>query len=223
MTTRNNKDAERQALEDLLPWHAAGTLSRQEAQLVEAALARDPELARRYELVRGELAGTIQLNETLGAPSARAMEKLFARIDAEPARRMRRAPGLGARMAEFLASLSPPTLAWAAVAAAVVIMLQAGVIGSGLLKSGPGGSYVTASAPGEAAGGTYVLIRFAPKASAADVTAFLEARKASIAGGPAAGFYRVRVAPAGLQKEELSNIIKEIQKDKTVDFVARAP
>jgi len=215
MTTRNNKDAERQALEDLLPWHAAGTLSRQEAQLVEAALARDPELARLYELVRGELAGTIQLNETL--------EKLFARIDAEPARRMRRAPGLGARMAEFLASLSPPTLAWAAVAAAVVIMLQAGVIGSGLLKSGPGGSYVTASAPGEAAGGTYVLIRFAPKASAADVTAFLEARKASIAGGPAAGFYRVRVAPAGLQKEELSNIIKEIQKDKTVDFVARAP
>src|SRR5262249_33999864 len=41
-----------------------------------------------------ELAETIHLNETLGAPSARAMEKLFAAIEAEeagaPRRRRRR-------------------------------------------------------------------------------------------------------------------------------------
>jgi hypothetical protein len=54
----------------------------------------DRELARRYELVRKELTETIRLNETLGAPSARAMEKLFAAIDAEEARvpRRRRRP-----------------------------------------------------------------------------------------------------------------------------------
>mgnify|MGYP001552640561 CR=1 FL=1 len=57
-------------LEELLPWHAAGTLSRREAERVEQALKRDPALARRYELVREELAETIHLNETLGAPSA---------------------------------------------------------------------------------------------------------------------------------------------------------
>ena len=78
---------ERQDIEQLLPWHAAGTLSRRDAQRVEDALARDPELARRYALVRDEFAETIHLNETLGAPSARAAEKLFAAIDAEPARR----------------------------------------------------------------------------------------------------------------------------------------
>ena len=53
------------------------------AERVERALAEDNELAQRYELVREDLAETIRLNEMLGAPSARAMEKLFAAIDAE--------------------------------------------------------------------------------------------------------------------------------------------
>ena len=74
-------------VELLLPWHAAGTLSRRDAARVEQALANDNELAARYELVREELGEAIRLNETLGAPSARAMEALFAKIDAEPARK----------------------------------------------------------------------------------------------------------------------------------------
>jgi anti-sigma-K factor RskA len=78
-----SKEPERHEIEALLPWHAAGTLSRRDADRVEQALAGDRELARRYDLVREELAETIHLNETLGAPSARAMEKLFAAIDAE--------------------------------------------------------------------------------------------------------------------------------------------
>ena len=74
----------------LLPWHAAGTLSRRDADRVEQALADDCELARRYALVRQELVDTIHLNETLGIPSARAAEKLFAAIDAEEAGAPRR-------------------------------------------------------------------------------------------------------------------------------------
>ena len=89
-----DKELERYEIEALLPWYAAGTLSRHDADRVEQALAGDPELARRYDLVRQELAETIYLNETLGVPSARAMEKLFAAIDAEeagaPRRRRRR-------------------------------------------------------------------------------------------------------------------------------------
>jgi hypothetical protein len=78
-----DKEPERHEIEALLPWHAAGTLSRREADLVERVLAGDNELARRYDVVRQELAETIHLNETLGAPSTRAMEKLFAAIDIE--------------------------------------------------------------------------------------------------------------------------------------------
>jgi hypothetical protein len=77
-----NKEKERHEIEALLPWHAVGTLSRGDADRVEQALANDRKLARRYDLVRQELAETIHLNETLGAPSPRAMEKLFAAIDA---------------------------------------------------------------------------------------------------------------------------------------------
>jgi Competence-damaged protein len=74
-----NKQLGRHKIEELLPWHATGTLSRCDADRVEQALAGNRELAQRYEL---ELAGTVLLNETLGAPSARAMEKLFAAISA---------------------------------------------------------------------------------------------------------------------------------------------
>src|SRR5450830_803918 len=45
-------------IEELLPWHAAGTLSRSDARRVEEALTRDPELARRYALVRDEFGET---------------------------------------------------------------------------------------------------------------------------------------------------------------------
>jgi hypothetical protein len=80
------KQPGRHKIEKLLPWHATGTLSNRDADRVAQALAGDRELARRYDLVRQELAETTRLNETLGAPSARAMEKLFAAIDAEKPR-----------------------------------------------------------------------------------------------------------------------------------------
>src|SRR6185437_4211478 len=112
MNATKEEAPERQEIDELLPWHAAGTLSHHDAQRVEDALAR------RYALVRDELGETIHLNETLGAPSARALDKLFAAIDAEPARR--RAPFGGRnRLVEFFGSLSPRTLAWSAGAAAV--------------------------------------------------------------------------------------------------------
>src|SRR5437899_12036024 len=77
-------DQEPSEIELLLPWHAAGTLNARDARRVEEALARDPELARQYTVIREEYAETIDLNESLGAPSVRAIQKLFAAIDAEP-------------------------------------------------------------------------------------------------------------------------------------------
>src|SRR5215467_5857521 len=133
MNAMKQEAPERQEIEALLPWHAAGTLSRRDAQRVEEALARDPELARRYALVRDELGETIHLNETLGAPSARALEKLFAQIDAEPARHQV-SLNIGTRVSEFFASLTPRTLALASGAAALAILVQAGFIAGVMLK-----------------------------------------------------------------------------------------
>jgi hypothetical protein len=66
---------------EVLTWHAAGRLSARDAQRLDEALARDPELARQYAVIQEEYGETVHLNESLGAPSARAMQKLFAAID----------------------------------------------------------------------------------------------------------------------------------------------
>src|SRR5215813_13063019 len=119
-----NKEPERHEIEALLPWYAAGTLSRRDAIRVEQALASDRELARRYDLVREELNETIHLNETLGAPSARAMERLFASIDAEAPAAKKASFNITARLVEFVSSFSPRALAYAGTAAAVALMVQ---------------------------------------------------------------------------------------------------
>jgi hypothetical protein len=220
MTTAN--ESGRGDIEDLLPWHAAGTLSPRDTQRVETALAADPELARRYELVREELAQTIHLNESLGAPSARAVEALFAKNDAEPARAPAISGNLGARIRDFFAALSPRTVAWSAAAAALAIVLQAGVIGVVLVNENNERGYETASAPSTISGdGTYALIRFQPQVSAADITRFLDTNKFSIAAGPlAGGLFRVRIAPTRLAKTDRDRLITTVQTDQVVSFIA---
>jgi len=219
MTTDKNTPGE---IEELLPWHAAGTLSRRDAQRVEEALAHDPELARRYALVREELAETILLNETLGAPSGRAMDKLFAKIDAEPARKPAASLNFGTRIAAFIATLRPRTLALAGAAAAIAILLQAGFIAGLVINEHRTGGYETASAPTTNPGvGAFTVIRFAPQASFDDISKFLAANKLQIAAGPmAGGLYKVRVADTALPKDELARIVKKLQQDKLIGFIA---
>ena len=226
MMTKN--ETERRDIETLLPWHAAGTLSRRDAQRVEAALKEDRDLARQFELVREELGETIHLNETLGAPSARAMERLLAGIEAEGAKgRKRQSFNLAAFIGERMSMFSPRTLAWSAVTAVLAIVLQAGLLAN-LYINEPGSevpsAYKTASAPTRSLGpvGSYALIGFTPQASAADVTKFLEAHKASIVEGPKpGGLYRIRVSTTALPKNDLAAIVKQMQNDsKIVRFVA---
>ena len=218
MNTMSEKASDREEIEYLLPWHAAGTLSRRDAERVERALASDQELARRFDLVREELSETIHLNESLGAPSARAMEKLFAAIDAEGA--YKRKPGLAmdvrTKVAEFFSAFAPRTLAFAGAAAALVIVLQAGVIGSMVLKGDAG--YGVASAPTNVKVDSIDLyVNFVATATTDDVTKFLRAHQASIIEGPkGAGTYRVRFAVTGMPKEELARLVKEMQQNRNI-------
>jgi hypothetical protein len=147
---------------------------------VEQALAGDRELARQSDLVREELVETIHLNETLRPPSGRAMERLFAAIDAEEARAPRHCRwfDLGSRISEFLWSLTPRTLAWSATAAAVAILVQVAVIAAVVVKEqGSPRGPALASAPSE---GSYAVVRFAPQATANDIANFLGAHKATV-------------------------------------------
>jgi hypothetical protein len=217
-----NEKPEHQEIEALLPWHAAGTLSRRDANRVEQALASDRELARQSDLVREELIETIHLNETLRPPSARAMERLFAAIDAEEARapRHRRWFNLGSRISEFLWSLTPRTLAWSATAVAVAILVQAAVIAAVVVKEqGSPSEPELASAPNE---GSYAVVRFAAQATANDITNFLGDYKATVVEGPLAGqLYRIRLSETKLPKEDVGKIVRQMQSElKIVDFIA---
>src|SRR5689334_17398224 len=104
-TKRKLLDQEPGDMELLLPWHATGTLGGRDSRRVEEALARDPDLARQFAVVREEYAQTIRLNESLGAPSARAMQKLFAAIDAEPSPEQRASLDVAARLTGFFAKV----------------------------------------------------------------------------------------------------------------------
>jgi len=224
MNTIKNKVSEREEIEALLPWHAAGTLSRREAQKVEQALASDAELATQYETVRQDLAETIGLNESLGAPSARVMQRLMADIeaDASTARRTRSSFSLGEWLSDKLSSFSPRTLAWSATAAALAIVLQAGLLAGMFVNDRQGNAvFDTASVPVEQTvrPGTDALISFAPTATAGEITKLLQSYKMTIVEGPSGDIYTVRVAVTGIPKEELAKVLKQLQGEKAVRLV----
>jgi anti-sigma-K factor RskA len=216
MMTMKDNAPERDEIEALLPWHAAGTLKPRDAARVERALGEDAELARRFNLVREELGETIHLNETLGAPSSRAFETLFAAIEKEaPAKRQVKFDFAG-RLSEFLGQFSPRTLAWSASAAVLAIVLQAGLI-AGLYVGERGGmnlASVEETIP--AAQGSFVLVRFHPAATADAITMFLDANKATIADGPKSGLYRLRVSPTRLSKDKLAEVVTRFQRETAV-------
>jgi anti-sigma factor RsiW len=215
-----NQKMSAEDIEALLPWYAAGTLDAREADEVETALAADPELARRLDLVREEMTEAVLLNEALGVPSARVMENVFKGIDMERnvARASASRRGLGVWLMDLF---TPRAFAFAAGAAVIIITLQAGIIAKLVLQDGvePGSSFEPASAPPVATRGieigSFALVRFAPQANMADITRFLDARDAVIVDGPRpggpGGLYRVRVARTYVGKEELERLVKEFQ------------
>lgn len=219
MMSLNNEAPERQDIEALLPWHAAGTLSRRESDRVERALAGDLELARRYDLVREELNETIHLNETLGAPSARAMEKLFAAIDAEAPAVKRTSFNLVGRVVEFLSSFSPRTVAYAASAAAIVLVVQAIVLGTVVFRDQGGQPHELASFEN---GNRTAVVRFMPDATLAEVTRFLDINHAVLVSGPKkGGLYELRLSTSASTPEEFARAIQRMKgESRIVEFIA---
>jgi hypothetical protein len=231
MATNNKKALEQEPgeIEALLPWHAAGTLSARDTRRVDEALARDESLAKQYAAIREEYAETIALNESLGAPSSRAMAKLFAAIDAEPARTPSVSLNVSTRIAEFFTKLSPRALAYSAALGAIALLLQAGVIGAFLAKQP--GSFQTASLPstkdtitrtlGQETG-PRAFVRFAKDARMSDITAFLDANQASIIESSVGGMFRIQFGDKPMSRQEIAGLMTRLQNEKIIDLAAPA-
>ena len=229
-TSKNVLEQEPGEIEMLLPWHAAGTLNARDSRRVDEALARDSELARQYAVIREEYAETIDLNENLGAPSARAMQKLFAAIDAEPARKPQASRNVGARLTGFFTNLSPRTLAWSASLGALALLLQAGVIGAVLMNNRPA-SFETASLSTNepitrdlgAAALPRALVRFTSDARVADVTALLDKYQASIVDGGKGGMFRLQFGNRAMTRDEVTGLLGRLQSEKIVSLAVATP
>lgn len=221
MNATTNEVPGREEIELLLPWYAAGTLNRRDTARVEQALANDKDLALQFEIVREELGETIGSNESLGAPSQRAMKALFEKIDAEPARAPAAASfNLMGRISAFVASLSPRTLAYAGGVAAIAILLQAGVIGT-LVGERTGRAPNLASAPATMSmpRGIETLVRFAPQATAAEISEFLKANNATVIDSSPDGSFRLRLPG---DKAQTAEIVKKLGDSKVVTLVLPA-
>jgi anti-sigma-K factor RskA len=220
MTTNDDVHAERpdgepSEIESLLPWYEVGRLSQRERQRVEEALHDNPELARHAELVREEYAETIHLNEMLGAPSTRVMDRLMAAIESEDvARRRGSVRAVATRFRNFISSFSPRTLAYAASLATLAIGLQAFALVGMLTK--PQGDIASL---GEAHRGSFAVIRFTRQANAAEITDFLQNYQATVVDGPRpGGLYRVKLAMTSLAREELDRIVSRMRRERVIEF-----
>jgi anti-sigma-K factor RskA len=203
-------------IQELLPWYATGTLSAEDIQFVERALAANPELLRDCELVREEFAETIHANELVGAPSPQLFERLMTRVDAEPRAGGRARNALLSRLGNFISAGSPATWRWVGAAAAVVIVVQAGVIaefaGERSDLAGTRGVELTQA--------TTVVIRFQSAATAADITRYFEANRLVLVAGPLpGGLYRVKLADRKLSQTEIEERVRTLQQAAVVETV----
>jgi anti-sigma-K factor RskA len=222
MNAVSREAPERQEIEALLPWHAAGTLSRRDRERVERAIASDSELARRLTLVREELQETIHLNESLGVPSSRAMEKLFAAIEAEGAPApARRSFDLVGRVSEFLSGFAPRTIAYAAAAATVAFFLQGAMLTAALMKD-RSDTPTTELAAAHQTSNVHAVIRFSPQATSAAINSFLNAHGAEVVGGPGRnGSFDIRFT-AEPSSDEIVKIVQRMQSETmVVEFIAK--
>lgn len=226
MTDTIANDPQRAAIEELLPFYANGRISAADKARVEKALGNDPELAMRLEIIREDMAETALLNESLGAPSPRVLDKLMAQIEAEPRQApllMRARGGFLTWLGQLLAAQPPRRLAYASAAALALIAIQGAAITGFALRGG--GGFQTASAPGGQASERYVLLSFKPEARAGDIAAFFKRYDAAVVDGPRAnGYFKVRVGDASLTPAQVDAIAARMKNEgEIIGFVAPAP
>jgi len=159
-------------VEQLLPWLANESLEGEEARAADVLAKQSPAAAQDLEFMRG-LRTQMKSMEAGNSPGDLGWRRLQQQIARERAPRMR-----GTRWQNI-----------AAIAAAIVILLQAGVIGYQWTQEPP-----VIIAGGERA---TLQVRFVPTASETAIRELLQQIDGSIVDGPGAlGVYHVKIEDA---------------------------
>jgi hypothetical protein len=158
-------------VEQLLPWLANETLEGEEARAVEALSKESPAAAKELEFLRG-LRAQMKTADAGNSPGELGWRRLQQQIARERGASIR-----GTRWRQV-----------AAIAAAVVILLQAAVIGYQWRQ----GDVITAGGAGAT-----LQVRFAPTASETAIRELLQQIDGTIVDGPGSlGVYHVKVENA---------------------------
>ena len=200
MTQATDTSARDDALlecEKLLVWYETGKLDPDSRARLDAYLAEHPQAEAQLATIREERAAAIAASEALGVPSGEMLDRLLARLDKEedaPRAACRSWP-LKDHLRAFLAAIHGPVRPFA-LAAIVIILVQAVTLGAMLIGLAPDRTYSVASGPvaADAPKGPRLLIAFTDKARMADISRLLNTVGGSIVSGPrAGGLYMIRV------------------------------
>lgn len=183
----------------LLPWLSTGRLTETERRLLadsDKVDAVSEARADHLRQIRNEADAETALAEAYGAPSFAVFERIEQSIAAEP----HRAPtaGTGTWLRRISDAALAPRYRLSAALAMVLLAVQIGLV-AGVLFSGGGSTYETASGPGAAAQGPGFIVSFRPDTTLEQITRLLSnIGAASIDGPKAGGLYRINAGPRGL-------------------------
>jgi len=216
---REENFSERDEIEALLPWYVSGRLDAKSRARVERYIEAHPEVKAHLALAREEADAAIASNEAIAAPGRRALERLRASVAAAP----RRKPMAGLlsqvsdRFGDWISGFAPPQLAFAGAAAALLLALQAGIIGALVMERVAAPTYQTAGGGEEKAGeGVELLVGFSPTATAQEITDLLKRLDAVVTDGPKAGLYRLRFPGAKESDEDRNKAIDALKQSGIV-------
>jgi hypothetical protein len=203
---------------EMLPWYANGTLAPTDRAWVDDMLRSDShaaaELAWFESLQRKVQDDAPDISDEIGL--ARTLKRIQAnaalRIDAQQPRSAQAAPSLLARVKGWLDGLR---LTPAFAMAALVIMVQAGVIWR---LAAPDSDYdqIRAISGQATAAGALLRVNFKPQASETEIRMLLVSVQGTFEGGPGQlGDYYVRVATASAgqaaQRIKAAPIVESVQ------------
>ncbi|MBE7417052.1 MAG: hypothetical protein HS128_04725 [Ideonella sp.] len=201
--------------DELLPFYANGTLDEADRAWVDAYLREHPQSAAELQWYRS-------LQDTLrrDAPAVSAeigLARVMAKIRAESApRRAAVRPGLGERLREFFASITPQPLLKPALAGALAVVVVQGFVIADLAGTRVD-SEIRAVKPSVVDAGPYLKVNFKADAREADIRMLLVEIDGSLAGGPGQlGDWYVRIPEARIAAAQ-----QKVSASPIVDGVAR--
>ncbi|MFN0219214.1 MAG: hypothetical protein ACKVP4_10405 [Hyphomicrobium sp.] len=200
----------------MLPWYVTGRISDSDKARIDAYAAAHPEVTRHIAVAREEADAVFAVNQATAPPRAaldHALEKLHASIAADPrAKYYATKASVLEQIGDWLAKLTSRQLAYAGIAAALLVAVQTASIGA-LLTRGTGHGYETATGPGATAlPGTFALVAFQPTAPAGELSKFLAEHRFTIVEGPiSGGVFRVRIGAENLSDDAMGQAIDQLK------------